>query len=171
MATRPYHLYPSSPRPTPRWRVEGRATQPGLAAWWRLLAPDLGWANAHSRRVAFACLRGASLDPTDPTRRTVVTPAIVALPHRERLITVTRGPMACKKQSRVQLLVRRQVVGLVTSGASQPMPLRSASAFGALRMALRAKAQLWAQPLGAPLALVGARLSWPVTATALLLWA
>lgn len=142
MTPAPYHLYrpvKSSPRP---WAVTARATQPGLAAWWRLVAPGLHWARAHARQVSFACLRGASLDPLDPTQRTFVTPSVMALPHRERLITVTRGPMARKKQSRVQLLVRRQVVTLVTSGPATPTRLRSEAALAPLVPTARALARV-----------------------------
>jgi hypothetical protein len=120
--------------------------------------------------VSFACLRGASLDPLDPSRRTLVAPTIMALPHRERLITVTRGPMARKKQSRVQLLVRRQVLSLVTRGVTPPTVLRTEPALGGLTPTHRALGRVWAQPLGAPLVLVGARVSWPVQAPSLLAW-
>lgn len=92
----------------------------------------------------------------------------MALPHRERLITVTRGPMARKKQSRVQLLVRRQVVTLVTSGPAAPTRLCSEAALAPLFPATRALARVWSQPLSAPLVLVGARVVWPVTAAPVL---
>lgn len=165
---RPYHLYAPRPARLRPWAVAARATQPGLASWWRLLAPTLRWAEAHSRRVAYACLGGASLDEADATQRTFVVPAVMALPHRERLITVTRGPMARKKQSRVQFLVRRQVVSLDTRGLTPPLVLLQAAGLGALTRAQRALVQVWAHPLGAPLTLVGGRAQWPVVATALL---
>ena len=170
MPAAPYHLYRPTHLAARPWSVTARATQPGLAAWWRLVAPGLHWAQAHAKRVSFACLRGASLDPRDPARRTLVAPSIMALPHRERLITVTRGPMARKKQSRVQLLVRRQVLSLVTRGATFPTVLRSEPALGALTPTHRALGRVWAQPLGAPLVLVGARVSWPVQAAPVLAW-
>jgi len=114
---------------------------------------------------------GASLDEADVTQRTFVSPSIMALPHRERLITVTRGPMARKKQSRVQLLVRRQVVSLNTRGLALPSVIRRAEGLAPLAKSQRALAQVWAHPLGAPLTLVGGRATWPVVATALLAWA
>jgi hypothetical protein len=170
MAPCPYHLYAQRPPVGPGpWHVSVRATQPGLASWWRLVAPGLRWAVAHSRRIAQICL-GGELGPAGPRMRALQAPSVSALPHRERLITVTRGPMARKKQSRVQLLVRRQVVALNVGGEAAPARLERPQGAAPLARSQRALAQVWGQPLGAPFTLVGARTRWPVVAAPLLAW-
>ena len=170
MPPRPYHLLsPSAPRPV-RWRAQVRATQPGLAAWWRLLAPGLWWARAHAYRLTLACFSGASVERVETRRFHAPSPSVFALPHRERLVTVTRGPMARKKQSRVQFLVRRQVVCLGAHDVTRPMRLRNVGALAPLYASQRALAEVWGEPLGSPFTRTGARLRWPVVAPALLVW-
>ena len=170
MRPRPYHLYTFSRPPLGAWRVSARATQPGLASWWRLIAPGLDWASAHSRRVAYACLSGVMAEAGSSPKAFHRRPFVSGVPHRERLVTVTRGPMACKKQSRVQLLVRRQVVALETTGLVRPTALCGPRGLGALLGLTRAFALVWAQPLSAPFVVVGARVSWPASAGPLLAW-
>lgn len=41
MPVTPYHLYRRAPAQRRPWAVDVRVTQPGLASWWRLLAPGL----------------------------------------------------------------------------------------------------------------------------------
>jgi hypothetical protein len=115
-----------------------------------------------------ASLAGASLEPT---RREPLFPVAHALPLRERLVTVTRGPMARKKQSRTQLLVRRQVISVRTQGRAAPSFLCHAGALAPFVSTQRVLAQIWGQPLGAPLYLIGARAQWPTNSGPLLAWA
>ena len=87
-----------------------KLTQPGLPAWWRLVSPSLDWLKTFIKQLSWASLMLSTRCSYFCHSDTQV--AFDFLPVRSRLITFTRGPMACKKQSRAQLMVSRRLVQL-----------------------------------------------------------
>lgn len=157
MPRAPYHLYPASPKkgrgPVGRWGAKIRLTNPGLCGWWRLTSPGFNWAGAHLWRVA-----GLDLSPLGATR--FVGASLVGLPTRARLLTLTRGPMARKKQSRKQFMVSKKVSVLAAWGRTSAAPhLIHPHQVPLLCAAKTQLAEAWAGVFGAPFVPLSSKVS------------
>jgi hypothetical protein len=97
-----------SPRPVTN-TLALRVSQPGLPSWWRLAAPRLNWVSTFVKHLSWALLVLNT------------TPVLVSadgrlktdwVAPRDKLITLTRGPMARKKKSRVQFILPKRPLQL-----------------------------------------------------------
>jgi hypothetical protein len=95
-----------------------RVTQPGLPSWWRLAAPDLNWLGTFVNHISWAVLALAP-SPLLIAKNIALRADWVATRHR--LLTLTRGPMARKKKSRVQFLIPQRPMELRLSAGAQPV--------------------------------------------------
>lgn len=86
-----------------------RVSQPGLPSWWRLAAPQLNWVSTFVKHLSWALL---VLNPTPVLMSKDGKLKTDWVAPRDRLITLTRGPMARKKKSRVQFVLPKRPLQL-----------------------------------------------------------
>lgn len=144
-----------------------RISQPGLPSWWRLAAPQLNWVSSFTRHLAWATLvlnpQPLLLGKDNDIRVDWLTP-------RARLATLTRGPMARKKKSRIQLnLVRKPLQLRLKSHVTEGLglcPRRLEAGLGAML----AEESFWASSLPSPMTLAKSKLVVSTVGPYFLLW-
>ena len=114
-----------------------KVSQPGLPAWWRLVAPMLDWVGTFVKHLTWSILMLAtkSAAPTQFGNHASKF-KFDFLPIRGRLVTLTRGPIACKKQSRTQLLLGRRPTQLRLVTRAEPLSLSKGGSLATLLRAL-----------------------------------
>lgn len=124
-----------------------RVTQPGLPSWWRLAAPHLNWISAFVKHLSWALL---VLGPKPLLISGGGKLKVDRLVTRHRLITLTRGPMARKKRSRVQFMLPKRPLQLrLASDVTEPLRM-SPSTTGAGLKQVAAEEDLWLDAIPTP---------------------
>lgn len=144
-----------------------RVTQPGLPSWWRLAAPQLNWVSTFVKHLSWALL---VLNPTplliSPDRR-LKTDWVVP---RDRLVTLTRGPMARKKKSRVQFILPKRPLQLrLTAKTQDTLELSQHTLRGKLRQVAMEEG-FWLEAWPTPTAVVRSALVVSVSGLSFLAW-
>ena len=148
-----------------------KVSQPGLPAWWRLVAPMLDWVGTFVKHLTWSILMLT-------TRSTASTQfgnqgskfKFDFLPIRGRLVTLTRGPIACKKQSRTQLLLGRRPVQLRLVTRTEPLSLSKGGSLATLLRAIFLEEGMWLQSWPVPLTVIQTTSATTLKAPYLLLW-
>ncbi len=134
-----------------------------------MASPRLSWLATFVAQLSWALLFvGGPLGASSPARPGVKTHWAST---RDRLVTLTRGPIACKKQSRVQFILPKRPLRLTVCALSTEPTLLGRRALAGLAGRIRAEEGLWVQAVPAPLAVTRAVHATPVRARCLLLWA
>jgi len=144
-----------------------KINQPGLPSWWRLAAPNLNWISAFTKHLIWAVLM---ISPNPLLLGGESTIKADWLTPRASLVTLTRGPMARKKKSRVQFMLVRKPLQLRLSTKKDEELLLSTKNFrGALAM-LQAEEGFWASILPSPMTLAKSKLTVNISSPALVIW-
>lgn len=144
-----------------------RCSQPGLPTWWRLAAPSLNWVGTFVKQVSWSLVVLNSESPIFGNCLKIKTDW--AAP-RAKMVTLTRGPMARKKESRVQFLLPRKPIDFIFFSKVQDPLSVSHHNLRAKLSRVRIEEELWAGVCFTPLTLAKSTTSAWVCAPGMLLW-
>jgi hypothetical protein len=144
-----------------------KVSQPGLPSWWRLAAPQLNWVSAFVKHLSWALF---VLSPSPVLVSKNRSLRVDWMATRDRLVTLTRGPMARKKKSRVQFVIPRRPLQLRIIAKTQDALELSKPSLGAKLKQVRAEEGFWLEAWPTPTTIIKSSLCLNINGLGFLVW-